>query len=456
MRSFSIVKRLTLLYSFGSGFIFIFLAVVLTNAVDNHFYIEAKGVAVNKASSAYNILSEEGVESLNDVSIYKRLLETFENHESLSLWVFDENKNIYFKINEFSIAGYTGADLLEKNTLGFFGEESKFVGFVRNVKVNKETYKIVSVVDLGKYEEFIDSLKNKIFFYVAISMILSGLLGWFSARNGLKSVGLIRNHVYSVTAERLKDKMPDFVVPSEIEELQSAVNDMLERLDESFRKLSDFGADLTHELRTPINNLMIQTEVILRKERDPEEYQTLLFSNMEEYQRLAKTIDDMLFLAKTDRGLVLPNIQFINAKKITEDLIEFYYVLSSEEEIDLKSIGEVSFYGDPLMIRRAVSNLISNAIRHTKSQGSVIVSLEEVDDDILIEVMNTGDPIPDDISLDLFRRFYRVSSDQLSKGHEGYGLGLAIVKAIAAAHGGETSITRKGGYNVFQISIPRS
>ena len=372
MRSFSIVKRLTLLYSFGSGFIFIFLAVVLTNAIDNHFYIEAKGVAVNKASSAYNILSEEGVESLNDVSIYKRLLETFENHESLSLWVFDENKNIYFKINEFSIAGYTGADLLEKNTLGFFGEESKFVGFVRNVKVNKETYKIVSVVDLGKYEEFIDSLKNKIFFYVAISMILSGLLGWFSARNGLKSVGLIRNHVYSVTAERLKDKMPDFVVPSEIEELQSAVNDMLERLDESFRKLSDFGADLTHELRTPINNLMIQTEVILRKERDPEEYQTLLFSNMEEYQRLAKTIDDMLFLAKTDRGLVLPNIQFINAKKITEDLIEFYSVLSSEEEIDLKSIGEVSFYGDPLMIRRAVSNLISNAIKFTPD-GEIIV-----------------------------------------------------------------------------------
>ena len=230
---------------------------------------------------------------------------------------------------------------------------------------------------------------------------------------------------------------------------------MLSRLEDSFKRLSDFSSDLAHELRTPISNLMTQTQVALAQARSAEAYREILYSSMEEYDRLARMVGDMLFLAKADHDLIVPRHETVDLAAEVTGLFEFYDALAESHGVHLALSGQAAVAGDKLMLRRALSNLISNAIRHTPLEGTISVQIEACGTDrVCIAVGNPGTPIPPEHLPRLFERFYRVDASR-QRGGEGAGLGLAITQSIVAAHRGTLTVHSDAERTRFDIVLPR-
>ena len=230
---------------------------------------------------------------------------------------------------------------------------------------------------------------------------------------------------------------------------------MLERLEAAFQRLADYSADIAHELRTPISNLMTQTQVALSRPRSNDEYQDILASNIEEYERIARMVSDMLFLAKAEQNALAQASAPIDLACEADALIDFYEALAEEHHIRIERHGSAVVAGDRLMLRRALSNLLSNALRHTPDGGQITIAIDIAADGAALglSVSNVGDPIAPDQLERIFDRFHRGSSLRERHG-EGAGLGLAITRLIARAHGGEVVASSKAGVTTFTISLP--
>lgn len=198
---------------------------------------------------------------------------------------------------------------------------------------------------------------------------------------------------------------------------------------------------------------MTQTQVALSQSRGIDEYREILYSNIEEYERMAQMIGDMLFLAQADNGLYTLNATDVDLNKEVQSLFEYYEVWADERHLTLALEGAATVSGDRLMLRRALSNLLSNAIRHTPTGQTVWVKLESgLRDEIGIAVENPGAPIPTEHLPRLFDRFYRVDPSR-QRGGEGTGLGLAIVKSIVDAHGGRIEVESTDVCTTFRITL---
>jgi len=250
--------------------------------------------------------------------------------------------------------------------------------------------------------------------------------------------------------------MPVDAVPVEMAELAGELNRMLDRLQSDFMRLQDFSSDLAHELRTPISNLLTQTQVTLSNARDAAVYRDILASNAEELQRLARMVSDMLFLAKTERGVNLPSKERFSAHHEVQALLEFYEAVAEEKNIRLSAEGDGEILGDPLMFRRAISNLLSNALRHAPEGGEVHVIIADTKQSTAVTVENTGQDIDPQALPRLFDRFFRADPARSRLASDGAGLGLSITKAIAEAHGGTASATSLNGRTRFTLTFPQS
>ncbi|MDO8729245.1 MAG: heavy metal sensor histidine kinase, partial [bacterium] len=197
--------------------------------------------------------------------------------------------------------------------------------------------------------------------------------------------------------------------------------------------------DLAHELRTPISNLMTQTQVVLTRARSDEEYREVLVSNAEEYERLARMIGDMLFLAQADNGLILLHRESVDLAKEIHELFDFFDALAEEKKLSLSLTGNAQVTGDKLMLRRALANLLSNAIRHSPTRGDIQVAIQKTDATTILTIKNKGETIATEHLPHIFDRFYRADPSRHQNG-EGAGLGLAITLSIIRAHGGAIDV----------------
>ncbi len=230
---------------------------------------------------------------------------------------------------------------------------------------------------------------------------------------------------------------------------------MIERIEDVFTRQSNFSADIAHEIRTPITNLVTQTEITLRQTRSVKEYQDILYSNLEEFSRMSNMVSDMLFLAQADNNLLIPACMSINLKTEIIKVFDFFEALAEERGVSLHLTGSPSSVtGDPSLLRRVFSNLLSNALRYTPAGYSVSVSVTEGAEEVQLVVENPGIPIPAEHLPRLFDRFYRVDPSRQRKG-DGSGIGLAIVKSIIGAHKGKIFVTSDAISTKFIIILPK-
>jgi two-component system heavy metal sensor histidine kinase CusS len=275
-------------------------------------------------------------------------------------------------------------------------------------------------------------------------------LGWFAAWRGLRPVQQMAKVAEGISAQHLSERLEVENTPTELKSLAVAFNDMLDRLEAAVEKLSDFSSDLAHEIRTPINNLMTQTQVCLSRSRNINTYQEVLFSNLEEFEHLARMVSDMLFLAKAEHGLHLPNLQQVNLVKEVSALFDFYDAIAAEKGMSLEQSGSGSIKGDPLMLRRALSNLLSNAIKYGKSDSVIKITCQQNFDTTTFIIENESSPLSSEQLNRLFDRFYRTDVSR-QRVEEGTGLGLAITKSILDVHGASIQATYNEGHISFKI-----
>lgn len=267
--------------------------------------------------------------------------------------------------------------------------------------------------------------------------LIAAILGLAVVRQGLMPLRRMATAAGEITASRLGERLKPEDTPAELQDLATGFNGMLGRLEESFRRLNDFSSDIAHELRTPINNLLGQTQVALSRARSSDEYRSVLESNAEEFERLSRMIQDMLFLAKADNAQAALNTEEVNLRAECEKLLEFFEPLIAEGRLRIDMKGEGSVRADRLLLQRALANLLSNAVRNTPPDSVIGIAIGRADAGACeVCISNPGPGIAPEEMPRLFDRFYRTRLARESK-TEGTGLGLAIVRSIARLHGGD-------------------
>ncbi len=300
-------------------------------------------------------------------------------------------------------------------------------------------WRLQAALDMTPAQRLLAGYLRQVVLVLAGGVLLAAAIGAAIARRGLKPVADITRAASGIGANRLHERIGASAWPAELTSLAAAFDAMLERLQQSFERLAQFSADLAHELRTPINNLIGEAQVALARERSPAEYIEVLHSALEEYARLADMIDRMLFLAYAEHSGVAERVPLEAAQQM-QAVLEFYQALAEESGIALTSRGGGVVRADPHLLRRALSNLVSNALKYTPRGGSVRLEAEhDARGGLELRVIDTGVGIPAQHLPRLTDRFYRV--DPARAGDPGgSGLGLAIVKSIMSLHGGTLTI----------------
>ncbi len=332
----------------------------------------------------------------------------------------------------------------------------RYRGIIASVPFGAESMSPASVaiaLDISHHRDFLYAFRRTVWLTTVGSIAVMALLGWWITRRGIRPVKEMTDVVNRITAHRLHERVPSDTAPVELAGLAQSFNDLMTRLEDSFRRLSDFSSDIAHELRTPVNTLMMQTQVALSKQRSVEEYREVLHSCLEEYERLARMIADMLFLAKADNGLVVPSAETFDLGEESRRVAEFFEAYAESAGVRLTATGAGRVSGDRLMLQRAIGNLVSNAIRHTPAGGEVSIDVAEAADRALLRVVNTGAPLADPERV--FERFYREDPSRTRGSDEGAGLGLAITRSVVLAHGGVVAARSEGGRTTFEMSLPR-
>lgn len=272
-----------------------------------------------------------------------------------------------------------------------------------------------------------------------VGLFFSSIAAVFVARRGLNPLTDMTRHIEGITATQLHEQLDPARYPKELFALAFAFNAMLSRLSKSFDQLNQFSADLAHELRTPINNLMGEGEVALSRSRSADEYQQILESNLEEYGRLSQIIETLLFLARAENSEIALHKTRLDGRVELEAACSYLEALAEEHGVRLICQGQGFVHADAQLLKRVLSNLLLNAIQRTPAGGEICLSIKAADDGTaIISVQDSGSGISAEHLPKLFDRFYRVTS---ARSEEGTGLGLAIVKSIMDLHGGTTNIT---------------
>jgi len=262
-------------------------------------------------------------------------------------------------------------------------------------------------------------------------MLLGGILfsilaGILAARKGLRPLAEIAKAAERISASQLHDRIGPKQWPGELTALTAAFDEMLKRLEDSFTRLSQFSSDLAHELRTPINNLMGEAEVALSRERPSGEYRQVLESSLEEYARLSRMIDGLLFLARAETKDKRISRTAIDARKEIEAVRDFHEAVASERGVQVTCQGNATINADPILFRRALSNLLSNALQYTPQGGMVTLLVSKTDgESVEVSVQDTGIGISPEHLPRIFDRFYRADPAR-SQYPQGTGLGLAL------------------------------
>jgi len=311
--------------------------------------------------------------------------------------------------------------------------------------VQSDTVQIA--IDISQQEQLLALYRRRFLVILLGTLAIFPLAGYQIARHGIRPVREMAMTARHISSTNLRERIRAEGYPVELASLASTFNKMLDRLEDSFERISRFSADIAHDLRTPVNNIRGEAEVALARARTIDEYREVLDSCLEETVRLSKLISDLLFLARAESPLTHLRRERVDVTELLGGVQEYYEASAADAGISLTTLSAaqpVIADLDRGLMQRAVSNLVSNAVAHTPPGGSVVLEANSDTAMICIQVSDTGVGIPPESLPRVFDRFFRVDTSR-AQTSGGTGLGLAIVQSIMLLHGGDVQIASQLG-----------
>ncbi|WP_022951399.1 heavy metal sensor histidine kinase [Leucothrix mucor] len=446
-RKSSVRRKLVLMFLGSTILVHIIVGDIAEHMIKAHFY----DLTTKSLETKFEGLSKSSTLDYTDpetISRYEKVL--------VNIW----------NIKDQQVTFQNSPTSLPPDVASFFLRD-KTATYVRQWKDDNDYYHAVSFfvddhntlvigLNINHHIEFFEAVNTLIFWFTLIVSILAGIYSVVIVNRGLRPLKQFKTYLDQIRPGKLDIRIPTEKLPSELEALGQVQNSMLDRLDLGFQRLSDFSTDIAHELRTPLTNMTTQTQVALSQDRDSAEYRDILGSNLEELERINKTINDTLYLAKAENLLLYQNKEQLDLNKEITQLIEYHQILADDKAITIELSGDGELYVDKHMLQRAINNLLSNAIRHA-SEGSVIhIAIRQLDSGLSITIANTGDTISKASLPFIFDRFYRGDSSRENDCSIGAGLGLAITKSIIETYDGTITAQSEAGETCFEIHFPPS
>ncbi len=437
-----------------------FLAKRLHESVDNSLTVSATVVA----TSATMRLGNSPLPGLN------QLFEQFMNQGNLNKFyrIYDGSGNVgsrskNISASQFPLSQQAYADALEgKNSYETFTVGGQQPIRVITMPILLEG-KLINLVQVGTSLEAVqETLRNlKIFLFTAVPsvLILAALFARFMARRALKPISRIIDTAREIgQGQELSKRIPVLKIKDELGQLALTFNEMMNRLENSFAQMRQFSSDASHELRTPLTVLKGQNELILSKQRKPEEYQEVISSNLEEINYMSKVLEDLFVLSKSDENQVNLDYKPVDLRALVEEVCKHAEILAEEKNIKIiiAFLEPIEIKGDEVRLRQMVWNVLQNGIKYTQQGGELKISLQNEGDFALLTIQDTGIGIPEEDLPLIFNRFYRVDKAR-TRDEGGSGLGLSICRQIAEAHKGKIEVESKLGVGTrFKIRLPNS
>jgi two-component system heavy metal sensor histidine kinase CusS len=306
-----------------------------------------------------------------------------------------------------------------------------------NEQTGGQTYTIQVAQDRSSDEQLEKRFGILLGVVLVGSILASAIIAITVTRHGLRPLGEMTRSLERIGPAHLNERVAPVGWPRELQPLAATFDAMLARLEDSFKRLSQFSADLAHELRTPVANIMGEGQVALTRERTPSEYREVIESSVVECERLSGIVDNLLFVARVDAARGSIERKLFDARAGVEKIATFYRTLAEDRHIAIHCSGEGEAYADSVLFERAVSNLVDNALRFTSENGKIQISVTVTAAHSEVTVSDSGCGIAPEHLPRVFDRFYRADS---SRSSDGAGLGLALVKSIVDLHGGSARI----------------
>ena len=395
----------------------------------------------------------------------QNLLLILTGHHRLFVYIIDDAGKIVYRTRGPNLAIALKSAVFEKiiadHTTAISDMNNSSYRIAASKLIIDEDKQYITIVAVGRdlQLEFISRLRHGLGILIAIACILALVGSLITIYFTQKPINRLIKKIERINLKSINYRISTSSVPIKYVSLVKAFNNMLNRMEDVFHRQRNFTADIAHEMRTPITNLTTQTQIVLNNARSTYEYREILYSNLEEYERMSQMISDMLFLAQADNRQLVTNLIDIDLHKMILMMCEYFEPLTDEKNITFSIEGNCShIQGDKMMLGRAISNILSNAIRYTPENEKIIIALSQITDKrVKIIISNPGNKIDSKDLPHLFDRFYRVDESRHRDGNKnssGAGIGLAIVKSIIETHKGSIYVESDDQSTRFVINLP--
>ncbi len=443
----SIASQLVLLFTLAAAFLLCCGLGALYWIVVEHAFEEDNEVLADKLAAIRADLTATG-----GIDVVTAQLKYVRAGERSPYWVrvLDSSNRILAETPDMSAILPPAVFVAAEKPKDFHTQGQLFSLLRSPLQTATDHFQIQVAQDRTADERFMKQFATLLVAVLALGVAAAAIIAWSVTKRGLRPLGKMTRALQRVGPKQLHERVPTVGWPREIQPLALAFDDMLARLEDSFVRLSQFSADIAHELRTPIANIRGEAEVALSRSRPAEEYREVLESTIAECQHLGHIVDNLLFLARTEAAEGHLQRASFDGRAAIEKIAAFYEPIAEEQKLTICCRGQATFVADEMLFSRAVNNLVENAAHHTPSGGRIEISVAKSSE---VSVKDDGAGIAPQHLHRVFDRFYRADT---SRSSEGVGLGLALVKSIMDLHGGTAKIESEPGRGtIVTLTFPK-
>lgn len=449
----SIATKLSILFTIAGALIICTLFFTIE-------HIEEKELELYQAAEIKNRfeLVEYGIHEKKDLKTWqqtKKHLKNITEESQHRIFIRVDSSNQNYRINApFNI------DTTKIDSQGTFDHQiidnRRFTIYSQAIPANDQRPEVILslAVDTYYYEDLNTWFDFAVTSFLFFCVLIIAFLGRKIAESCLHPVDTLSSYAENLSPQNLSARLPEENLPNELKGLVNSFNNALKKLEESHKRQAAFNSDVAHELRTPVGNLIGESEVALSRPRSAPELEIVLQSNLEELERLRCIVNDMLFLSRADQGETILNFQPTSLAQEVLQTADFLDVIFEENRNKLEIDGDAIIFAEPSLLKRALTNLLNNAIEHGLTKKNIKVIISDHSNYAEVKVINYGQDIPSEQIPLIFNRFYRINKERPNSSSN-HGLGLAIVKAIITMHHGQVFATSHAGLITIGFTIPK-